>query len=79
VYDVSPHDELGNTVVGQGLPIDTHGSFIYSPHRLIATVGVEDLVVVDAGDVLLICPRARAQDVRRVVASLQERGETSLL
>jgi mannose-1-phosphate guanylyltransferase len=79
VYDVYPHDENGNVVVGQSIAIDTRGSLIYSPHRLIATVGVDDLVVVDTGDVVLICPRARAQDVKRIVTDLQTRGETKYL
>jgi mannose-1-phosphate guanylyltransferase len=79
VYDVSTRDENGNAVVGQALPIDTSGCFIYSPNRLIATVGLDDLAIVDTGDVLLICPRSRAQDVRRIVASLQEQGKTELL
>jgi mannose-1-phosphate guanylyltransferase len=46
---------------------------------LIATVGVDDLIVVDTGDVLLICSRARAQDVKRIVTDLQARGETKYL
>jgi mannose-1-phosphate guanylyltransferase len=79
VYDVYKHDENGNVVVGQTVAIDTRGSLIYSPHRLIATVGVDDLVIVDTGDVLLICPRARAQDVKRIVTDLQARGETKYL
>ncbi len=76
VFDVSPRDANGNVVVGNILAIETTGSLIYSPDRMIATVGVEDLIVVDAGDVLLICPRSRSQDVKRIVAMLQERGET---
>jgi mannose-1-phosphate guanylyltransferase len=79
VYELSPRDNAGNVALGKVLPLDTRGSLIYSPHRLIATVGVDDLVVVDAGDVLLICPRARAQDVKRIVSELQARGEEHYL
>jgi mannose-1-phosphate guanylyltransferase len=79
VYDVYQHDDNGNVVVGRTVAVDTRGSLIYSPHRLIATVGVDDLIVVDTGDVLLICPRARAQDVKRIVTDLQARGETKYL
>jgi mannose-1-phosphate guanylyltransferase len=57
------------------LTTDTTNSLIYAPNRLVATLGLEDLIVVDAGRVLLICPRSRAQDVRRLVALLQERGQ----
>jgi hypothetical protein len=51
---------------------DTGGSLIFSPNRLVATIGLQDMVVVDTGDVLLICPRARAQDVKRLVEMLKE-------
>jgi mannose-1-phosphate guanylyltransferase len=74
VYDVMPHDESDNAVVGEVITIDTSRSLIYSPHRIIATVGVEDMVVVDTGDVILICPRSRSQDVRRLVEVVRERG-----
>jgi mannose-1-phosphate guanylyltransferase len=79
VYDVSHHDEARNVTVGESLALDTTGSLIYSPHRLIATVGLQNLVVIDTGDVLLICPRSRAQDVKRIVAELQARGEKRYL
>ncbi|HLZ09350.1 MAG TPA: sugar phosphate nucleotidyltransferase, partial [Chloroflexota bacterium] len=79
VYEVSDKDEHGNVLVGRHLAIDTIRSLVYSPDRLIATVGISDLVIVDTGDVLLICPRERAQGVRQLVAILQARGETDLL
>lgn len=63
-----------NTVRGHALPIDSRGCVIDSPERLVALVGVEDLVVVDAGDAVLICRKDRAQDVRLVVDELRRRG-----
>jgi mannose-1-phosphate guanylyltransferase len=63
-----------NTVRGHALPIDSRGCVIDSPKRLVALVGVEDLVVVDAGDALLVCRKDRAQDVRLVVDELRRRG-----
>ena len=74
VYDVMAHDEQENAVVGEVIAVDTARSLIYSPHRIIATVGLEDMIVVDTGDVLLICPRSRSQDVRRLVEMARERG-----
>jgi mannose-1-phosphate guanylyltransferase len=47
--------------------------------RLIAVVGVNDLIVVDTPDALLVCPRSRAQDVKKLVDSLKERGSVELL
>ena len=48
--------------------MDTRSSLIYvnQPHRLIVTIGIEDLVVVDTGDVLLVCRKDQAQKVRQV-------------
>jgi mannose-1-phosphate guanylyltransferase len=63
-----------NTVRGHALPIDSRGCVIDSPERLVALVGVEDLVVVDAGDAVLVCRKDRAQDVRLVVDELRRRG-----
>ncbi len=74
VYDVLPHDEQGNAVVGNHLSLDTSGTLIYSPDRLVATIGLEDMIVVDTGDALLICPRSRAQEVKQIVEMLRARG-----
>jgi len=63
-----------NTVRGHALPIDSRGCLVDSPERLVALVGVEDLVVVDAGDAVLVCRKDRAQDVRLVVDELRRRG-----
>jgi mannose-1-phosphate guanylyltransferase len=79
VYDLSEKDGSGNVVVGQHVGDRTTGSFIYSPHRLIATLGLDNIVVVDTGDALLICPRAQAQNVKQVVALLQKNGLTRYL
>jgi mannose-1-phosphate guanylyltransferase len=69
-----PRDRAGNAIRGQVLAIESHNSVVYSPDRLVALVGVDDLVVVDAGDVTLVCKRERAQDVRQVVKALAARG-----
>jgi mannose-1-phosphate guanylyltransferase len=63
-----------NTVRGRALPIDSRGCVVDSPKRLVALVGVDDLVVVDAGDAVLVCRKDRAQDVRLVVDELRRRG-----
>ncbi len=48
-------------------------------NRLVAAVGVSDIVVVDTPDALLICGRERAQDVKKIVEKLKERGDTNLI
>ncbi len=79
--DLLPKDEQGNVVVRTPhVGLDTTGTLIYgSGERLVATVGVKDLVIVDTGDVLLICPKDRTQDVRFLVERLRERGQEEYL
>lgn len=72
-----PGDEQGNAVHGQGRPLllDTSGTYVYtSAGRLVATVGLEDFVVIDTPDALLICPKDQAQAVRDVVDRLKADG-----
>ncbi len=73
LYDVLPHDGGGNVLRGQHLALDTRGLLVHSetPGRTIVALGIEDLVVVDTPDVLLICPRARTQEVKRLVEWLE--------
>jgi mannose-1-phosphate guanylyltransferase len=80
-YDLLPGDENGNIVMrGDHLGLDTAGSLVYSNQqdRLIVTIGVENLVVVDTGDVLLVCNKAQVQKVRQVVAQLKENSQDYL-
>jgi mannose-1-phosphate guanylyltransferase len=64
----------GNAVRGRAVPVDSHGCVVDSPARLVALLGVDDLVVVDTPDALLVCRKDRAQDVRVVVDELRRRG-----
>jgi len=66
--------EGGNALRGRTVPIDSHGCLVDSPQRLVALVGVRDLVVIDANDAVLVCRKDRAQDVRLVVEELRRRG-----
>lgn len=67
-------DAAGNTQRGSPLLIDCRRTIVHADRRLVAVLGAEDLVIVDTPDALLVCPRARAQEVRRVVAALHARG-----
>ncbi len=59
-----------NVVQGEHLGMETRGSLIYSEDRLIATVGLSDMIVVDTGDVVLVCPKSQAQRVKQIVDEL---------
>ena len=79
--DIMAANEAGNVVLGgsEHLALDTRNSLIYAPGRTVATIGVADLIVVDAGDVILICPKDRAQDVKLMVEEIKRTGRTDLL
>ncbi|HET6349437.1 MAG TPA: mannose-1-phosphate guanylyltransferase [Candidatus Krumholzibacteria bacterium] len=79
VRDVHDADPDGNVLVGEHVTIDAAGNTVVSRDRLVGLVGVDDLVVVDAGDAILVCRRDRAQDVRKIVAELKRRGRNDLV
>jgi mannose-1-phosphate guanylyltransferase len=75
LFDVLVPDADGNIVVdSEHLPLDTNNSLIYGngDGRLIVTIGVDDLVIVDTGDVLLVCHKDQAAKVRNVVEQLKK-------
>ncbi|MCL2332056.1 MAG: mannose-1-phosphate guanylyltransferase/mannose-6-phosphate isomerase [Actinomycetia bacterium] len=76
--DLARPDPAGNRVIGSGVAVDSRGTLIYSPERLVATLGVEDLLVVDTSDATLVAPRERAQDVRLVTDALAKREAPEL-
>lgn len=77
--ELLPQDESGNVVEGVPLLIDTRDSFISAPGKLVAVIGMDEVVVVDTEDALLVCPKHRAQDVKRVVETLRRSGKTEYL
>ena len=75
-WELSQQDDRGNVLPGGGIGIDASGNYAWAPDgKLVALIGVEDLVIVDSGDALLVVPRERAQEVRDIVAALRERGD----
>lgn len=72
-------DEKGNTIYGETLCEDSEGCIVYSTDKLVATVGLKDIMVVQTKDAVLICPKDRAQDVKKVVDRLAEEGRERYL
>ncbi|HEY4881725.1 MAG TPA: mannose-1-phosphate guanylyltransferase/mannose-6-phosphate isomerase [Steroidobacteraceae bacterium] len=68
------HDDEGNALFGDVLVEDTHDSYIYAASRLVATVGLRDHVVVETKDAVLVAPKDRVQDVKKLVARLKGAG-----
>ena len=74
LYFQSAKDAQGNAVSGNTVTLGTQNTYIRAGKRLIATVGVENLVVVDTDDALLICDMTRVHDIKHLVEHLKERG-----
>lgn len=72
-------DRDGNVTEGATLLLDSRENLVLGGDKLIAAIGVEDLVIVEAENAILICPRSRAQEVKRVVEELRRRGLTEYL
>ncbi len=76
LWDLASRCEQGNAVSGDVLAVDTHNSYLHAEHRLLATVGVSDLIVVETNDAILVAHRDRVQDVKEVVRQLKASGRT---
>jgi mannose-1-phosphate guanylyltransferase len=79
VYELLAKEPGENILAGPGQTLDAEGNFLWSPDKFIVAIGVRDLIVVQTPDALLICPRNRAQDVGKIVKSLEQRKLTRLL
>jgi len=77
--DILKADKEGNVVVGEHVGLDTHNVIIFGGQRLITSIGLEDMIVVDTDDVVLICPRKREQEVRDLVEQLRKIGHEEIL
>jgi len=76
VHEISPKDENGNAVEGDVLAIDCENSLLRSEHRLLAAVGLKDIIAVETADAVLLTRRGESQRVREVVDALKVRGGT---
>lgn len=74
-----PEDADGNLYLGDVLGLDSKGCIVKADKKLVALVGVENLMVIDTPDALLVCPKEQAQQVKAVVERLKEQGREELL
>ena len=72
--EVAPLDRAGNVVSGKVVDFDSRNSVLYADQRVVATIGLSDMIVVDTADATLVCPKSRAQDVKQVVELLKKQG-----
>jgi mannose-1-phosphate guanylyltransferase/mannose-6-phosphate isomerase len=80
VWQVSPQDDAGNAFEGDALIHDSRNTLVHATSRLVATVGLDNVVVVETPDAVLVADRSRSQDVKSIVTALsqKDRSEGSL-
>ncbi|MDH4184948.1 MAG: mannose-1-phosphate guanylyltransferase, partial [Nitrospinota bacterium] len=79
LYDLMPPDQDGNRANGELVAVNCSGLLSHNTKRLVAAVGVHDLIVVETDDAILILPKTQAQDVRLVIEEIKKRGLKQLL
>jgi len=76
LHDALDRDASGNALRGDVLTVDTEGSFVLAESRLVATVGLKDHVVVETKDAVLVAPKDRVQDVKKLVEKIKQDGRS---
>jgi mannose-1-phosphate guanylyltransferase/mannose-6-phosphate isomerase len=70
--EVAAKSKAGNVMTGRVVDIGSADSIVYADRRVVATIGLRDMVVVDTPDATLVCPKSRAQDVKKIVDILKQ-------
>ncbi len=70
--EVASKDKAGNVVIGRVVDLGSRRSIVYGDRRLVATIGLTDMVVVDTPDATLVCQKSRAQEVKQLVELLKK-------
>jgi mannose-1-phosphate guanylyltransferase/mannose-6-phosphate isomerase len=74
LWDLAPRDARGNYVHGDAVLEDSRNCYVHSDKALVATIGVENLIIVETADALLVADRSRSEDVGKVVKTLKSKG-----
>jgi mannose-1-phosphate guanylyltransferase len=72
-------DGSGNVVYGRHIGVATRNCIIHSPLKTVTTLGVSDLIIVDTGDVLLVCAKEQAQNIKELLRKINDAGRQDLL
>jgi mannose-1-phosphate guanylyltransferase len=72
-------DEQGNHLDGRGVLVDTKNTLVFTHDKVVATLGVKDLIVVEGRDSILICHKEHAQNIKKVIIALQKQGYKDVL
>ena len=76
VWQVADKDADGNAAFGDAMVRDSHNTLVHATSRLVGVVGVQDVMVIETPDAVLVADRARSQDVKKIVATLEAQGRS---
>jgi mannose-1-phosphate guanylyltransferase len=81
LWEISAKDQNGNVAAGgsQAVFESTENALVYSPRKMVALLGMKNVIVVETKDALLICKKGRSQDVKKIVDALEAEGKIQLL
>ncbi len=79
IYEISEKDDNGNYISGNVIDIDSKNSMIYSTSKLVTTIGLDNIVVVETEDALLVCDKSRANDVKLLYDRLKTQNDSTHL
>lgn len=79
IYDMSKKDEHNNVLVGHVLDEGSKNSFVYASSKLVATIGLEDIVLVETDDAILACKKDKTQDVKKIYDTLKKQNDSTHL
>ena len=79
IYDASPKDKNGNVFSGHVLDENSKNSFVYSSSKLVATIGLEDTVIVETEDAILACKKDETQKVKHIYETLKKQHDDTHL
>jgi len=74
LHDIGTKDSNGNVIQGDVFTEDTTNTYIHANHHMVATIGVQDLLIVDTPNATLIATKDKAQEVKKIVERLQKQG-----
>jgi mannose-1-phosphate guanylyltransferase len=77
--EILPKDKSQNVIIGKHIGVGTKDTIIYSPDKLVATVGLDNLIIVETKDALLVCHKDKAQDIKKITELLSRRGKKRYL
>jgi mannose-1-phosphate guanylyltransferase len=73
--EIMKTDKSENLILGEHIGLNTLESIIYSPDKLVTTIGLRDIIIIETKDTLLVCPKERAQDIKKMTELLAKKGK----